>query len=68
MAHGVLVPQPRIESGPFAVKTQNSNHETTRELPEYLFLDGELLKSGTKSFVSVSPTPSPGFNIQRQAQ
>ena len=37
-ACGILVPQPRIEPGPLAVKAQNPNHWTAREFPRRDFL------------------------------
>ena len=34
MACGILVPQPRIESEPLAVKEQSTNHWMAREVPK----------------------------------
>ena len=43
MACRILVPQPRISPGPSAVKAPSPNHWTTRELPEFPFLNCKIL-------------------------
>ena len=38
VAYGILVPQPGIKAGPSAVRAQNPNHWTARELPYFSYL------------------------------
>ena len=54
-AYGILVPQPGMEPGPSAVKTQSPNHWTAREVPHPCLYN---LRS-TPVALDLSPSLSP---------